>query len=72
MFQFILKRIGYGLLVMWGVITVIFLLFAILPGDSVVMTMGQRSDIESEEAVKKEMGLDLPLSMRYININHIK
>lgn len=67
MFQFILKRIGYGLLVMWGVITVIFLLFAILPGDSVVMTMGQRSDIESEEAVKKEMGLDLPLSMRYIN-----
>ena len=67
MFQFILKRIGYGLLVMWGVITVIFLLFAILPGDSVVMTMGQRSDVESEEAVKKEMGLDLPLSMRYIN-----
>jgi len=67
MLVFILKRMGYGLLVMWGVFTVVFLLFAVLPIDSATMTMGQRSDVSSEEAVRKDLGLDLPLSIRYIN-----
>lgn len=65
--QYILRKIGYGFLVMLGVITVIFLLFSVLPGDSAIMTMGQRSDVSSEEAVRKELGLDLPLATRYIN-----
>jgi peptide/nickel transport system permease protein len=52
---------------MAGIITVIFLLFSILPGDSTIMTMGQRSDVSSEEAVRKELGLDLPLEIRYVN-----
>jgi peptide/nickel transport system permease protein len=52
---------------MLGVITVIFLLFSVLPGDSAIMTMGQRSDVSSEEAVRKELGLDLPLGTRYLN-----
>jgi peptide/nickel transport system permease protein len=38
-----------------------------LPGDSAMMTMGQRSDVSSEEAVRKELGLDLPLGTRYLN-----
>jgi peptide/nickel transport system permease protein len=67
MIRFILRRLGYGFLVMLGIITVIFLLFSILPGDSAVMTMGQRSDVSSEEAVRKELGLDLPLGIRYLN-----
>jgi len=72
MLRFILRRIGYGVLVMLGIITVIFLLFSVLPGDSAIMTMGQRSDVNSEEAVKKELGLDLPLGTRYVNyINDI-
>lgn len=65
--QYILRKIGYGFLVMLGVITVIFLLFSVLPGDSAIMTMGQRSDVSSEEAVRKELGLDLPLGTRYLN-----
>jgi len=70
--RFILRRVGYGVLVMLGIITVIFLLFSVLPGDSAVMTMGQRSDVSSEEAVQKELGLDKPLGMRYISyINDI-
>ena len=64
--QFILRRVGYGILVLLGVITVIFLLFSILPSDGAMMTMGQRSDVSSEKAVKKELGLDLPLGKRYV------
>lgn len=67
MIKFILRRIFYGFLVLWGVITVIFFLFNILPGDPARMLLGQRSDISSVEAITKDLGLDKPLSVQYFN-----
>ena len=64
--RFILKRILYGFLVMLGVITLVFFLFTILPSDPARMMMGQRSDLATEEAIRKEMGLDLPVGIQYL------
>ena len=64
--RFILKRILYGLLLMLGVITLVFFLFTVLPSDPERMMMGQRSDLETEEAIRKEMGLDLPIGIQYL------
>jgi peptide/nickel transport system permease protein len=58
MFQYAVKKILYGFAVMAGVIVVVFILFNILPGDPARMTMGQRADVSSIEAVRKEFGLD--------------
>ncbi|AOM77107.1 ABC transporter permease [Pedobacter steynii] len=58
MFQYAIKKFLYGLAVMAGVVSVVFVLFNILPGDPARMTMGQRSDVQSLEAVRKEFGLD--------------
>lgn len=58
MFQYAVKKIFYGFAVMAGVIVVVFFLFNILPGDPARMTMGQRADVSSIEAVRKEFGLD--------------
>jgi peptide/nickel transport system permease protein len=58
MFQYALKKFLYGLAVIAGVVVVVFVLFNILPGDPARMTMGQRSDVQSLEAVRKEFGLD--------------
>ncbi|HWW38840.1 ABC transporter permease [Pedobacter sp.] len=58
MFQYALKKLLYGLAVIAGVVVVVFILFNILPGDPARMTMGQRSDVQSLEAVRKEFGLD--------------
>lgn len=66
MLRFVLRKIGYGLLVMFGVITLVFFLFTILPSDPARMMMGQRSDIATEEAIRKEMGLDLPVGIQYL------
>ncbi len=66
MIRFILKRILYGLLLMLGVITLVFFLFTVLPSDPARMMMGQRSDIATEEAIRKEMGLDLPIGIQYL------
>ncbi len=66
MFNFILKRIGYGVLVLFGVITLVFFLFNILPGDSARMMLGQRADEKSVEIIKKDLGLDKPLWVQYL------
>jgi len=67
MIRYIIKRLLYGILVLWGVITIVFFLFNILPGDAAQMLMGQRSDVSSVEAIKKELGLDKPLATQYLN-----
>lgn len=67
MFQFILKRLFYGFLVLFGVIVIVFFLFNVLPGDPARMMQGQRADIASIESVKKEMGLDRPLYIQFLN-----
>lgn len=72
MVNYIGRKILYGLLVFWGVITLIFFLFKVLPGDPARMMLGQRADIASVEAIQKELGLDRPLYAQYFNyINDI-
>lgn len=67
MIRYILNRLFYGLLVLLGVITLIFILFNILPGDPARMMLGQRADISSVEAIHKDLGLDKPLIAQYFN-----
>ena len=67
MFQYVIKKIGYGLLVMLGVITLIFALFNILPGDPARMMLGQNADQESIDMIHKELGLDKPLPIQYLD-----
>jgi len=66
MIGYALKKLMYGLLVMGGVILVVFVLFNILPGDPARMTMGQRADVQSLEAVRKEFGLDRSKPVQFV------
>lgn len=67
MFNYIVKKVAYGLLVMLGVITLIFVLFNLLPGDPARMMLGQNADKESIEILHKELGLDKPVYVQYFN-----
>jgi len=67
MLRFFIKRIGYGVLVLFGVVVVVFLLFHALPGDPVSLIAGQRSDISTRQSITKELGLDKPLHIQFIH-----
>lgn len=58
-------KFGYALLTLLGVITVIFLLFAILPGDPAQMMMGQNENKEQLDIINKKYGFDLPIRTQY-------
>lgn len=66
MLQYLLNKLGYALLTLFGVITVIFFLFNILPGDPAKMMLGQNEKSEQVAAIKKKFGFDKPLSTQYI------
>jgi peptide/nickel transport system permease protein len=66
MLGYALKKLLYGLAVLAGVVLVVFVLFNILPGDPARMTMGQRSDVQSLEAVRKEFGLDKSKPVQFL------
>lgn len=60
MARFLLQRLLSGGLVLLGVTFVIFALFLLINVDPAKMTLGQRSDIASVEAVQARLGLDKP------------
>lgn len=66
MLRFLAKRIRYSLLVLWGVVTLVFFLFNVLPGDPARLVMGQRADKASIENARRDMNLDKPLFTRYL------
>ncbi len=67
MFKFLIKRFWYGLWVLFGVVTVVFFLFNVLPGDPARMMLGQRADIISVEAIQRDLGLDRPVHQQYLH-----
>lgn len=65
MANFILKRLFYGFLVFIGVLTIVFLLFNVLPGDPARMMLGQRADSASVAVINQDLGRDRPLFEQY-------
>ncbi|MEO3404091.1 ABC transporter permease [Mucilaginibacter sp. CAU 1740] len=66
MIPYLLRKLLYGLAVMLGVVVVVFFLFNILPVDPARMTQGQRADVQSLQAVRKEFGLDKPVPVQFV------
>lgn len=65
MTSYIIRKILYGLAVLWGVVTLVFFLFNIVPGDSVRMMLGQRADEADVQAIREELGLNQSVFKQY-------
>jgi peptide/nickel transport system permease protein len=66
LWKFLVNRIIYGIFVLFGVASLVFFLFNILPGDPARMMLGQRADIASVKAINKELGRDKPMYIQYL------
>ena len=65
MFYSIIHKFFYGVCTLFGVVTVIFLLFNVLPGDPAQMMLDQREDTEQLQNIRKKYGFDQPLLTQY-------
>ena len=64
---YVTRKLLYGIAVLWGVATLVFFLFNILPGDPAQMMLGQRADKESVEAIHEELGMNQSLAKQYVD-----
>jgi len=66
MISYLVRKLVYSIAVMLGIVVVVFFLFNILPVDPARMTQGQRADVQSLQAVRKEFGLDKPVPVQFL------
>ena len=65
--RFVLKRALQGIVVVWGVVTVVFGLRFITPGSPINVIAPLDASAETKRAIAQELGLDEPLYVQYAN-----
>jgi peptide/nickel transport system permease protein len=72
MSSFLLSKIGYSISILFGVYTILFILFNVLPVDVTTTNIGQSTDSTSIRAIRQYYHLDQSLFTRYlIDLNHL-
>lgn len=67
MTSYLIKRIFYSLFVLWGAVSIVFIVLRLVPSNPVVMQLGADSTDEQRAALSAEMGLDQPVIVQYWN-----
>ena len=60
-----LARLGHTLLVLWLVVSVVFLLIHLVPGDPIVQMLGEGATATDISALRHAYGFDQPLPVQY-------
>ncbi len=66
MFRPLITRMLYTLPVLWLVVSAVFLLIHLVPGDPIVQMLGEGAPASDVAATRHEYGLDLPLPQQYV------
>ena len=56
------SRIGGAVIVVLGVVSIVFLLIHLIPGDPVDVMLGEGATAADREALRRSLGLDLPVA----------
>jgi ABC-type dipeptide/oligopeptide/nickel transport system permease component len=62
---FLVRRLGFACITLFAVLTIIFLIVRILPGDPAQVILGDQADAGAVAAMRTRLGLDRPLLVQY-------
>ncbi|TCQ08783.1 peptide/nickel transport system permease protein [Rhizobium sp. PP-F2F-G36] len=62
---FLLRRVAWSLLVLFGLSVVIFIIARAMPGDPVRLALGPRASVEQVEQLRETLGFNQPLIQQY-------
>jgi peptide/nickel transport system permease protein len=65
MIKYILKRLGLLIPTLFGVVTLVFFMIALAPGDPARVMLGERASAEQLAELREDLGLDKPLIQQY-------
>ena len=62
---FVLKRLGFAVITLIAVLTIVFFIVRILPGDPAMVILGDQASQQSIDLLRKRLGLDRPMIIQY-------
>ncbi|MCD6187349.1 MAG: ABC transporter permease [Desulfuromusa sp.] len=65
MLKYVLKRLGMSIPILVAVLTLVFIIIRIVPGDPAMVVLGDQASAEALAALRTKMGLDVPLIEQY-------
>ncbi|HET9181264.1 MAG TPA: nickel ABC transporter permease [Candidatus Angelobacter sp.] len=67
MLRYISVRLLYAIPVLWLVVSVVFMLIHLVPGDPILQMLGEGASAADLQAARHAYGLDVPIGEQYIN-----
>ncbi len=67
MLRYLVSRLLYTVPVLWLVVSVVFLLIHLVPGDPIQQMLGENAASTDVEAARHAYGLDVPMGRQYLN-----
>ena len=67
MLTFLFQRLLGAVVVIAGVVTLVFLLIHLVPGDPVEVMLGESASVADRESLRAALGLDQPLLVQYLH-----
>jgi peptide/nickel transport system permease protein len=64
--SYTLRRLFHTLLVLWAIVTIMFLLFRLMPGDPSIAQLDPTFTEEQRQLIRAQFGLDKPLFEQYV------
>jgi len=64
--RYLIRRVLVSIPTVFLVVTLVFLAFRVIPGDPAQMYAGEQATRETLEQVRKELGLDKPVHIQYV------
>ena len=70
MLSYLAQRLAGAVLVVFGVISIVFLLIHLIPGDPVEIMLGEAASSADREALRVALGLDQPVMLQFTHYLH--
>lgn len=67
MLRYLFSRLLYTLPVVWLVVSVVFLLIHLVPGDPILQMLGEGAPAADVQSLRHAYGLDVPLGQQYLH-----
>jgi glutathione transport system permease protein len=67
MIAFLIRRAAFGVATLFAVLTLVFVIVRILPGDPAQLILGDQASREAIEALHARLGLDQPIPLQYLS-----
>lgn len=64
--SFVGRRLLHSLFVLWAVVTILFLMFRLMPGNPLAAYISEALDAEQQDQITRQFGLDRPLWQQYV------